>query len=1015
MSQKVKRKKTSHNTKKSESPFVEGSVVRIRLQNFMTYVDVELNTGPYLNLVLGPNGSGKSAIVCAIILGLGGDASLTGRAAVLHDYVRFGCKSAQVDIELHNPNESNYTITRKLVITKNKSKEECVSEWTLNGRNSSAGEVKRFIASLNIRVDNLCQFLPQERVVEFAKMNPQQLLENTEKAAGDKEMFEQHKKLVEFSKKVKGLESKRSELSKEVETESNLNDRLAEEVKRVKQRENYEKRIDLMQKKKPWLEFETVRQEYVKSKDTLKESEKKLKLCQQKHAPLRENVKITANRSKKCYDDCNKTLKLLRENRSKYFSSVKLLDKATEESMSVVTSFEGKRHEENKRQQTVEKAKEEIAVFKLKLENLVEVGDLQPQIDSLNEEITRRSRKNSTLKNEKSKYVEELESLAVEKRNSLALLRSLQNVYNEKMNLLSRMNRNAFIAACWLKENKHNFSGGVFPPIMTQINMKNKNEAKFVEKVVPMRDLFAFVFERIEDLKKFNNLLFEEKRIRVNLVMKPAKSLESFVPAVSLQRLKKYGFKKFVSDTFTAPDAVMAYLFNQFHVYEIPIGDENVDTTLVLKSEPKLTRFYTGDYYHLVFTSRYDSEKVISNEKVLDGRLLTISMDEQKLADVNAKLKNLERSVEELNNKVIMIDQKIVETENEITELRRQHKNLLLKKDEKKTILVRIERQENLIQRLESESINIESERRKACIVQLKAAAYAEKRAKDILAKADSEFNNLKRDIGILRERTDQLRREAQAKRSIAQRAVNLPNNGEIPAELKLEFDKLPDTLEELQSEIRNLHLRLESIAVNYDSNLVRDFNKRKELIRRRKEELAEFNTDIQLLKTEMESIKSIWIPPLESLINRIDDNFGRFMKRLGCAGDVILSRDKDDDFESYGISIRVKFRDNETLKTLSSIHQSGGERSVSTMIYMIALQELTKVPFRCVDEINQGMDNRNERRVFDFIVETASNNCSQYFLFSPKLLSGLEYTEKMHIHVVFNGPSCRFNRWQIL
>ena len=38
----------------------------------------------------------------------------------------------------------------------------------------------------------------------------------------------------------------------------------------------------------------------------------------------------------------------------------------------------------------------------------------------------------------------------------------------------------------------------------------------------------------------------------------------------------------------------------------------------------------------------------------------------------------------------------------------------------------------------------------------------------------------------------------------------------------------------------------------------------------------------------------------------------------------------------------------------------------------MMALQALTKVPFRCVDEINQGMDERNERKVFDLLIETS-------------------------------------------
>ena len=51
---------------------------------------------------------------------------------------------------------------------------------------------------------------------------------------------------------------------------------------------------------------------------------------------------------------------------------------------------------------------------------------------------------------------------------------------------------------------------------------------------------------------------------------------------------------------------------------------------------------------------------------------------------------------------------------------------------------------------------------------------------------------------------------------------------------------------------------------------------------------------------------------------------------------------------------IKVLFRQSEQLRELTPHHQSGGERSVSTVLYMMALQELTRVPFRCVDEINQ-------------------------------------------------------------
>lgn len=59
-------------------------------------------------------------------------------------------------------------------------------------------------------------------------------------------------------------------------------------------------------------------------------------------------------------------------------------------------------------------------------------------------------------------------------------------------------------------------------------------------------------------------------------------------------------------------------------------------------------------------------------------------------------------------------------------------------------------------------------------------------------------------------------------------------------------------------------------------------------------------------------------------------------------------------------------------------------------------------------------MDENNERSVFDLISETSSRNSSQYFLFSPKLLPDLTYTEKMKIHIIFNGPFMEFDWNQV-
>ena len=71
--------------------------------------------------------------------------------------------------------------------------------------------------------------------------------------------------------------------------------------------------------------------------------------------------------------------------------------------------------------------------------------------------------------------------------------------------------------------------------------------------------------------------------------------------------------------------------------------------------------------------------------------------------------------------------------------------------------------------------------------------------------------------------------------------------------------------------------------------------------------------------------------------------------------------------------------------------------------------------PFRCVDEINQGLDDRNERLVFKRIVENSTkppggkgptDHCGQYWLITPKLLPFLTdmEVEAMNVMCIFNG-----------
>ena len=155
----------------------------------------------------------------------------------------------------------------------------------------------------------------------------------------------------------------------------------------------------------------------------------------------------------------------------------------------------------------------------------------------------------------------------------------------------------------------------------------------------------------------------------------------------------------------------------------------------------------------------------------------------------------------------------------------------------------------------------------------------------------------------------------------------------------------------------------------------------------------------------KVDATKAAWLPRLRELFGRVSTAFSTALAGIGCAGEVRLA-EEGDDFASYAVHILVKFRANEQLRQLTATYQSGGERSVTTMMYLIALQDLTRCPFRVVDEINQGMDPKNERKIFEQMVASAcAPGTPQCFLLTPKLLPQLVYSKEVTVLAIYNGP----------
>lgn len=232
----------------------------------------------------------------------------------------------------------------------------------------------------------------------------------------------------------------------------------------------------------------------------------------------------------------------------------------------------------------------------------------------------------------------------------------------------------------------------------------------------------------------------------------------------------------------------------------------------------------------------------------------------------------------------------------------------------------------------------------------------------------------------------------------------------------RLEQDDLPENLEGVEEALDEAEQKVSSITDN--PHVMRQYEERKKDIEKLEEQLQDIGGEKDMKKKQLEQKLGRWESALNNIIEReVSDKFSAYMKEVGCAGEVKLYRGKNSrdngeyNFKDWGVEILVKFRESSSLQALSAQTHSGGERSVSTIMYLMGLQNLMSSPFRCVDEINQGLDDRNERLVFKRIVENStipagsssnSDHCGQYFLITPKLLPNLDGMENENITVLF-------------
>jgi chromosome segregation ATPase len=132
---------------------------------------------------------------------------------------------------------------------------------------------------------------------------------------------------------------------------------------------------------------------------------------------------------------------------------------------------------------------------------------------------------------------------------------------------------------------------------------------------------------------------------------------------------------------------------------------------------------------------------------------------------------------------------------------------------------------------------------------------------------------------------------------------------------------------------------------------------------------------------TRMES----WRNVMQALIERVNREYERILAQTRATGEVRLANIQD--VETASLEILVGFKGSKPVP-LNIYTQSGGERTTSTMSFLLALQQHVRSPLRAVDEYDIHMDPRNREMIAKILINSIKDPNAQYIVITPSQIT---------------------------
>ena len=194
-------------------------------------------------------------------------------------------------------------------------------------------------------------------------------------------------------------------------------------------------------------------------------------------------------------------------------------------------------------------------------------------------------------------------------------------------------------------------------------------------------------------------------------------------------------------------------------------------------------------------------------------------------------------------------------------------------------------------------------------------------------------------------------------------------------------------TMEEQLKPLAQISEDVEKMYSSY-TNILQDLKEKAEMVAKNREEIL----------LELGKRLETWRDIVNGFLDELNTRYNSILAEVGAKGIVRLVEAKD--IEKAGVELLVGFKGSKPTP-LDSLTQSGGERSVALVAFLLALQQYITSPFRAIDEFDVHMDPKNREVISNLIVSSSQKmKGEQYVAITPGQIAP---DENVHVIIVQN------------